>query len=345
MHNASTKQRLAALRRRLGIFTGWQPRWVRERRKRLARLEEALRGETTVGPPPPAPAGEAATEIVLAPLAETELAPPTPVEAPLVATAPRASSPAPQARSGPVAPRAGAATARVSTASAVLAAAPSVRRDRRFQLTLAVALAVAVIAGGCSCSRGARRRPPPRRPPGRPASSARPDATPSSRRRRHPKPTPRALVLLRPWRSTAATPSGTSPRSTSGTRCAGRSSTPRTRRRSTTRISSSRGSSSGFRASPACSCRAAASRQRSVEELSTPLHFSSAGVRVVNALDPLTFPGRIPGHPLRLSAAGAPGPPWGRRARRRQSVRNSCAMRRGRGSACRWPRACDGEGM
>jgi nucleoid-associated protein YgaU len=40
MHNATTKQRLSALRRKLGIFSG-APRWVRERRARLARFEAA----------------------------------------------------------------------------------------------------------------------------------------------------------------------------------------------------------------------------------------------------------------------------------------------------------------
>lgn len=42
MHNATTKQRLAALRRKLGIFAS-TPRWVQEgRARRLARLEAAL---------------------------------------------------------------------------------------------------------------------------------------------------------------------------------------------------------------------------------------------------------------------------------------------------------------
>jgi nucleoid-associated protein YgaU len=42
VHNATTKQRHAALRRKLGIFLGGAPRWVRERRARLARLTDAL---------------------------------------------------------------------------------------------------------------------------------------------------------------------------------------------------------------------------------------------------------------------------------------------------------------
>jgi nucleoid-associated protein YgaU len=42
MHNATTKQRLAALRRKLGMFAN-TPRWVKEgRARRLARLEAAL---------------------------------------------------------------------------------------------------------------------------------------------------------------------------------------------------------------------------------------------------------------------------------------------------------------
>jgi resuscitation-promoting factor RpfA len=42
MHNATTKQRLAALRRKLGMFAS-TPRWVKEgRARRLARLEAAL---------------------------------------------------------------------------------------------------------------------------------------------------------------------------------------------------------------------------------------------------------------------------------------------------------------
>ncbi len=43
MHNATTKQRLSALRRKLGIFTG-APRWVRERRRRLVELGAAAAG-------------------------------------------------------------------------------------------------------------------------------------------------------------------------------------------------------------------------------------------------------------------------------------------------------------
>lgn len=40
MHNATTKQRIAALRRKLGIFTG-APAWVRQRRARVARTAAA----------------------------------------------------------------------------------------------------------------------------------------------------------------------------------------------------------------------------------------------------------------------------------------------------------------
>jgi nucleoid-associated protein YgaU len=62
MHNATTKQRLAALRRKLGIFAS-TPRWVKEgRARRLARLEAALAialpfrdGSETVFPAPASP--------------------------------------------------------------------------------------------------------------------------------------------------------------------------------------------------------------------------------------------------------------------------------------------------
>jgi len=43
VHNATTKQRWAALRRRLGIFAGG-PRWARKKRERLAREREAQLG-------------------------------------------------------------------------------------------------------------------------------------------------------------------------------------------------------------------------------------------------------------------------------------------------------------
>jgi hypothetical protein len=42
VHNATTKQRHAALRRKLGIFLGGAPRWVRERHRRAVRLKERI---------------------------------------------------------------------------------------------------------------------------------------------------------------------------------------------------------------------------------------------------------------------------------------------------------------
>ncbi|HEY6099120.1 MAG TPA: LysM peptidoglycan-binding domain-containing protein [Anaeromyxobacter sp.] len=50
MHNATTKQRLSALRRRLGIFSG-APRWVRERRERLGRLHATIADALGLGRP------------------------------------------------------------------------------------------------------------------------------------------------------------------------------------------------------------------------------------------------------------------------------------------------------
>jgi nucleoid-associated protein YgaU len=61
MHNATTKQRQAALRRRLGLFL--VPRWVRERRARLAQLRDdvaaALGMGSSAAEPTPAFSGEA----------------------------------------------------------------------------------------------------------------------------------------------------------------------------------------------------------------------------------------------------------------------------------------------
>jgi len=61
MHNATTKQRQAALRRRLGLFL--VPRWVRERRARLAQLRDdvaaALGMGSSAAEPTPVFSGEA----------------------------------------------------------------------------------------------------------------------------------------------------------------------------------------------------------------------------------------------------------------------------------------------
>lgn len=113
MHNATTKQRLSALRRKIGFFGG-APRWVRERRARLARLEvrsveEALERPATDAAAPaaeptfhplaaetehalpafaPTPAG--ATELVEAPSPRTEVVVPAPRARPETVPAPAA---------------------------------------------------------------------------------------------------------------------------------------------------------------------------------------------------------------------------------------------------------------
>jgi LysM repeat protein len=140
MHNATTKQRLAALRRKLGIFIG-APRWVRERRKRLMQIKSAAAAAlrpfasyadstetlaaatassdataqlTEAGAPVFAPAGLAETEAgtpAFAPagLAETEAGTPAFAPAGLAETeaagprAIKAPSPAPDASRDPMA--------------------------------------------------------------------------------------------------------------------------------------------------------------------------------------------------------------------------------------------------
>ncbi|HET8541630.1 MAG TPA: LysM peptidoglycan-binding domain-containing protein [Anaeromyxobacter sp.] len=65
MHNATTKQRHAALRRKLGVFLGGAPRWVREKRARLAELRDALiqRAISPTAAPGPAPATDAGLSV------------------------------------------------------------------------------------------------------------------------------------------------------------------------------------------------------------------------------------------------------------------------------------------
>jgi LysM repeat protein len=70
MHNATTKQRLSALRRKLGIFSGG---WVKERRARLAALQAALTPPGAFARPAAACAGGPAPSAFLA----TSLPPPS----------------------------------------------------------------------------------------------------------------------------------------------------------------------------------------------------------------------------------------------------------------------------
>ena len=122
MHNASTKQRLSALRRKLGIFTGWQPpRWVRERRKRIA-PSGAVAG-VSLGIPAASP--DVPTEVVVAPAAD-----PHPAAAMVDAVG---------VETAPVGPR------YVNAPAAVRG--PRSSGDRRW-LAAALALAAIAIAGG-----------------------------------------------------------------------------------------------------------------------------------------------------------------------------------------------------
>ncbi|HET8541717.1 MAG TPA: LysM peptidoglycan-binding domain-containing protein [Anaeromyxobacter sp.] len=184
MHNASTKQRLSALRRKFGIFTGWQPRWVKDRRRRLgpsaagwtfapgsfAPVDEA---PTEVASPPPVEtesvaAALAETESVASPPPETESVAPPPAEtesvaAPQAETESVAAPPAaavsvpartpravavpgaqPTAAVVPPAHRPGTVPARSACASVLVA--PARRRDGRAARGAAVALAVVALA-------------------------------------------------------------------------------------------------------------------------------------------------------------------------------------------------------
>lgn len=71
MHNATTKQRLSALRRKLGFFGG-APRWVRERRARLQAAAASMLGLDYAGAAEgtPVPALAAATNTLSATLPE-----------------------------------------------------------------------------------------------------------------------------------------------------------------------------------------------------------------------------------------------------------------------------------
>ncbi|HEY6003531.1 MAG TPA: hypothetical protein VIV57_11705, partial [Anaeromyxobacter sp.] len=75
MHNATTKQRLSALRRRLGIFTGG---WAKERRARLRDLEAALTPPAAFFQPAAACAGGPAPSAFLAASTPLSGSPPPP---------------------------------------------------------------------------------------------------------------------------------------------------------------------------------------------------------------------------------------------------------------------------
>jgi nucleoid-associated protein YgaU len=151
VHNATTKQRHAALRRRLGIFLGGAPRWVREKRARLARLGEQAAAALTPPRATPVPASvlagagaapslEDATERVAARrgAAMSASRPSARVPSPAAASRERTTElfPAPAVRLAP--------------SASFPAPAPGGRREPRvwhIALPLAVAVAAAVATG------------------------------------------------------------------------------------------------------------------------------------------------------------------------------------------------------
>jgi nucleoid-associated protein YgaU len=164
MHNASTKQRIAALRRRLGIFTGWQPRWVRERRRRLERLALAAGGGRIAEAP--APADEAPTEMGTAllhpppraaampdPEPERVPAPPRPAAAAPAPQPATAAEPAPTLAEPARATHAG--PAKPPPAAATLAAPPR-RREAGAARGAAVVVAVLALAAALLLALGRR---------------------------------------------------------------------------------------------------------------------------------------------------------------------------------------------
>jgi hypothetical protein len=177
VHNATTKQRHAALRRRLGIFLGQAPRWVREKKARLARLgEQAVAALTPVH-------GTLAPVRAALPAALTSVRVTAALPAPLLASVgalaaadeptervalpPAAvAAPAPPTPARPALARAGATTERFrAPAPRPLAIAtypspaPGGRREPRawhFALPIAVAIGAAVVAGRVHSSPEAR---------------------------------------------------------------------------------------------------------------------------------------------------------------------------------------------
>jgi LysM domain-containing protein len=145
MHNATTKQRLSALRRKLGIFTGG---WVKERRARLEELRADLEAALTppAAFPRPAAAGAGAPGAFLATSLPPPLSGPRP---PPEATAPRWVSdsmivPPTQEVARPAPPPA--ETADAARATEPFEAPDEARRSRTRWIAAIAAAGVALVA-------------------------------------------------------------------------------------------------------------------------------------------------------------------------------------------------------
>jgi hypothetical protein len=160
MHNATTKQRRAAVRRHLGIFLGSLPSWIRRRRARepaplagAERLEDLVAADTavtapaTIPPPSPGASGQGGQTLVTPPGAASATMPAT--TAPVIQPSFRAASwPA----SGPM-------PARTPAPAPTSASAPDCEGRPRPRRRAAVALAMVALAAALAALALARRGP------------------------------------------------------------------------------------------------------------------------------------------------------------------------------------------
>jgi hypothetical protein len=159
MHNATTKQRRAALRRHLGIFLGSLPSWFRRRRARepappagAERLEDLGAADTAATAPAmtPAPSPGASGQV-----GQTLVAPPGAASATMAATTAPVVQPsfraASWAASGPM--------ARSPAPAPTRASAPDREGGPRPRRRAAVAVAVVALAAALAALALARRGP------------------------------------------------------------------------------------------------------------------------------------------------------------------------------------------